>query len=596
MRIIISSRKFNSWFFLALLATCLFGCGKEPAKNTTAIAETQAVQKPNILWLVVEDMSPILSVYGDNTVATPNITKLAEEGIRYTNVYSPSGVCAPSRAALATGMYPSAIAANHMRTKSHTEVTGLPKYEALPPVGAKMLSQYLREHGYYATNNIKTDYQFTEPKSAWDESSYFAHWRDRPEGKPFFSIMNFTTTHESGLFEPYGVREIEKRHYFSGDRKRIAALPQHHSVKSAEEATPIHIPKDTPFTIPPYLPDTELVRRDMWKMYNNLVETDRQIGAVLQQLKDDGLYDNTIIFFYADHGGPVPRQKRLIYDSGLKVPLIIRFPKALQAGSVDDQLISFVDFTPTTMALAGLSAPNHMHGRDFLSDTENQRSFIHAAADRFDGFTDTIRAVKDKRYKYIRNYRPEQGYYLPIVYREKIPTMQELLRLRDEGQLNDAQAQWFRESKPVEELFDTVNDPHELNNLVDDPSLNDTLNSLRAEMDRWLSEIGDTPNLEESELVKTIWGGQSVQPKTAMPTYTVSHGKVTLASETEGATISYQWVSLANEKSRELAPPKPWFGYTEALDLKEGKELHVVAHRLGYRESDVLRVDFGDQL
>lgn len=563
--------------FAFMVSLMLSAC--TPQKETGD--EAELAEKPNILWLVIEDTSPILPPYGDHTIAAPNISRLAKEGVTYTNVYSPSGVCSPSRASLALGMYPSSIGANHMRTSSHREITGLPAYEAVPPPQAKMLSQYMRSLGYYTTNNYKTDYQFKVPKNAWDDSGVTAHWRNRPEGTPFFSVVNFTTTHESGLFEPYGFREIEKRHYFSDDVKKIAKLPNHHSVKSAEADTAIYIAKDTEFPIPPYLPDTPEVRRDMWKMYNNLAETDQQIGAVLSQLEEDGLLENTIIFFYADHGGPLPRQKRLIYDSGLKVPLIIRFPGSLDTGIKDDQLVSFVDFVPTTLSLAGHEIPAHMHGIDFISKNTGERQFIHAAADRFDGFTDSIRAVKDKRYKYIRNYRPDQGYYLPVKYRERIPTMQALLRLRDEGELNDEQAKWFRKSKDIEELFDTLIDPHELNNLAKDPEYADILERLKSEMDDWLLRINDNPDMSERELVAKIWGGSSAKPKTEAPVVSFDEGKVSLSCGTQGASFSYKIIHNHNE-------PEKWQIYTQPFRIAKGSKLKIQAHRIGFEESGTL--------
>jgi len=540
-----------------------------------------AQDRPNILWLVLEDMSPTLPPYGDTTIETPNISRLATEGVTYANVYSPSGVCSPSRASLALGMYPSSVGANHMRTSSHTKVTGLPAYEAVPPAEAAMLSQYMRGHGYYTTNNYKTDYQFKAPKNAWDESGIFAHWRNRPDGKPFFSVVNFTTTHESGLFEPYGFRKIEGRHYFSDDAQRIAALPKRALEKTSEAETAIHVPKDINFPIPPYLPDTPAVRRDLWKMYNNLAEADRQIGAVLEQLKQDGLSDNTIIFFYSDHGGPLPRQKRLIYDSGLKVPLIIRYPNAENAGSIDDQLVSFVDFAPATLALAGHQIPEHMHGHDFIGKDKGKRKYIHAAADRFDGFTDTVRAVKDKRFKYIRNYRPEQGYYLPVDYREKIPAMQELLRLRDQGALTEDQAQWFRASKQVDELFDTEADPHELNNIAQDPAYAEVLESLKTEMDNWLARIGDDPEISEQNLVRKLWNGSETKPKTASPGISLNDGMAVISGPTPGASISYKIIQNNYE-------PAAWDIYAGPFKLPDGATLKVQAHRIGYMESEII--------
>ena len=556
------------------LGLILSGCMVE---NEDAVDDI----KPNILWLVLEDTSPIISAYGNNTIETPNISQLAQEGVTYTNVYSPSGVCSPSRASLALGMYPSSIGANNMRTTSHTDVTGLSAYEAVPPPEAQMLSQYMRGLGYYTTNNYKTDYQFKPPKNAWDENGIFAHWRNRPAGTPFFSVVNFTTTHESGLFEPYGFRKIEQRQYFSDDAERIAKLPSHHLDKTKESDTPIHVSKDLNFPIPPYLPDTPTVRRDLWKMYNNLAEADRQIGAVLEQLKQDGLLENTIIFFYSDHGGPLPRQKRLIYDSGLKVPLIIRFPNAKNAGLTDDQLVSFVDFVPATLSLAGGEAAKHMQGYDFINQQAGARQFIHAAADRFDGFTDTIRAVKDKQFKYIRNYRPDQGYYLPVDYREKIPTMQELLRLRDEGKLTYSQAQWFRESKEVDELFDTLADPHELNNIAGNPEYKDVLESLKTEMDRWLNQIGDNPDMSEGDLIAKLWNGRASKPVTADPEISFNAGLASLKSSTSGASISYKLIQNHYE-------PNSWEIYSEPFVFPDGATLKAQAHRIGYVESKVL--------
>ena len=568
----------NPFFGLLIIASFIAATCSGPKGAVEGIA---ADNRPNILWLVIEDTSPILPPYGDNTIEAPNISRLAKEGVTYTNVYSPSGVCSPSRASLALGLYPSAIGANHMRTTSHTDITGLPAYEAVPPPEARMLSQYMRGLGYYTTNNYKTDYQFKAPKNAWDESGIFAHWRNRPKDKPFFSVVNFTTPHESGLFEPYGFREVEMRHYFSDDADKIAKLPSHHSVKMAEAETTIHVPKDADFPIPPYLPDTPAIRRDLWKMYNNLAETDRQIGAVLGQLKEDGVLENTIIFFYADHGGPLPRQKRLIYDSGLKVPMIIRFPEAENAGGRDDQLVSFVDFAPTTLSLAGKKTPEHMHGIDFILENKGERNYIHAAADRFDGFTDSIRAVKDKRYKYIRNYRPNQGYYLPVDYREKIPTMQELLRLRDEGKLNEAQVQWFRDTKEVDELFDTLADPHELNNLAKSPKYAEVLSALKAEMDAWLTKIGDDPMLAESRLVDKIWDGKTTKPITADPKIIFKDGMALLSSSTEGASLSYKLIQDNHE-------PEVWDIYEKPIEIPSDTTLKVQAHRIGYEPSEIL--------
>lgn len=547
--------------------------------------EIKLQERPNILWLVAEDLSPILAPFGDSTAYTENINRLADEGVRYPNLFSTHGVCAPSRAAIITGMYPSGIGANHMRTNSNMDFTGLPAYEAVPPSDVRMFTEYLRKTGYYTSNNSKKDYQFTTTNVAWDESGNFAHWRNRAPDQPFFSVFNFNITHESSLFEPYGFKKDEARHYEAGNRDfQLSGW----NVRTTEQETPVHVPKNSDFPIPPYLPDTKITRRDLWKTYNNVAEMDRQLGAVLDQLEEDGLLESTIIFFYGDHGGPLPRQKRLIYDSGLNTPLIIRYPNKQKAGTIDEQLISFIDFAPTLLSLAGIHPPEYLQGQAFLGkfESENKRTYIHAATDRLDEYTDTRRAVRDHQFKYIRNYRTEQGYYLPVSYREQIPTMQELLRLRDTGELNEIQSQWFRRQKPPEELFDIINDPHELTNLADDPAYRAKLKEMSDEMDRWLNQIGDDPTEPERMLISKLWNEENEQPVTKKPTisFNRSGNHAFFSSLTEGASIGYK-LFKNNEPE-----PKDWNIYTdsELIPLTSGETVIVQAHRIGYKPSDII--------
>ncbi|WP_417444132.1 sulfatase [Joostella sp.] len=578
---------------LTCIAIISLGCisckNKKNGEIKEKVASTveELPKRPNILWLVTEDMGAYIPPFGDSTVVTPNLSRLANEGVIYPNLYSTSGVCAPSRAAIATGMYPSSIGANHMRTDSFTKERGLPAYEAVPPSEVKIISEWLRMEGYYCTNNYKTDYQFKAPVTAWDESSPYAHWRNREKDQPFFAVFNFTETHESGLFEPYGFREIETRHYHAGDRnynwKNKGESPANN--RMTEEETPKHLSKDTHFKLPPYLPDTPIAQRDMWKLYNNIAEMDSQVGAILNQLEEDGLLENTIIFFYGDHGGPLPREKRLIYDSGLNTPMIIRFPNKVQAGTKDDQLISFVDFAPTLLSLVGEQPKSYMQGQAFLGGFKaSERDYIYAAADRFDAETDVIRAIRGEKFKYIRNYRPEQGYYLPITYRERIPMMDELLRLKKEGELNEIQMQWFRERKPKEELFDCSVDPYELHNLAEDTAYQKELKRLSLEMDRWLAEIGDNPNLPESELIRKLWNGNDKQPITSDPVISLNSGKINISSSTAGASIGYRIVE--KEGSDDV---NSWNIYQEEISVPEGSILEVQAHRIGYLPSNTIK-------
>lgn len=561
-------RIFSILIFLIVLLACQ--TQKDPEM------EVKIPDRPNIVWLVTEDMSPYIPSFGDSTIFTPNLSRLAAEGIRYPNFFSPSGVCAPSRAAIITGMYPSSIGANNMRTGSHTQVTGLPRYEAVPPPEVKMFTEFLRRDGYYCTNNFKTDYQFRAPVTGWDAKGPYAHWRDREAGQPFFSVFNFNQTHESALFEPYGFFIREQRHYNSGDS--IDNLKMNFAQLSEEE-TPVHVSKSKKFTVPPYLPDNEVVQRDLWKMYNNIAEMDRQVGAILDQLEQDGLLENTIIFFYGDHGGPLPRQKRLIYDAGLRAPLIVRLPNQKRGGTEDDQLVSFVDLAPTLLKLTGQSPPEYLQGRAFINSDTPEREYIHAAADRLDAYTDRIRAVRNHRFKYIRNYMSDRGYYLPIGYREEIPTMKELLRLRDENKLNDIQMQWFRENKPAEELFDVVNDPHEINNIINDPEYADVLKKLRTEMDRWLNEIHDDPGLTEAELIQKLWQGEETQPATENPVVKSINEEVVIECATPGASIGYREI-------REGKAANSWTIYTSPIKLEDGAQIEIQAHRIGFVPSE----------
>ncbi len=512
--------------------------------------------RPNILWLVAEDLSPIIPAFGDDTVATPNLDRLAAEGVRYTRVFSTSGVCAPSRAALATGMYQNRIGAQHMRTAnvSGFGVDGLIPYEAVPPPFVKMHSQYFREAGYYTSNNAKEDYQFRKAVTAWDDSSRTAHWRNRGVDQPFFSVFNFNITHESQIW--------------------------------VQAENPLRVPEDLEVPIPPYLPDTAVAQRDVRQVYSNIVAMDEQVGQILEELEQDGLLESTVIFWYSDHGGPLPRQKRLLYDAGLQVPMIIRYPGRWRAGELDDQLISFVDFKSTALSLAGIEPPEYVDGRAFAGEFQSSesRQYIHAAADRFDRQYDTIRAVRDNRFKYLRNYHPERGYYLPLTYREQMPIMQELLRLRDQNGLTEAQSQWFRESKPAEELFDTLADPHELTNLALDPAYSDKLLELRGELDRWLSGFDDKGMMPEPDLINEIWPGME-QPVTSSPTASRQYDRVVLSSLTPGANIGYQMLGPAEEFG------STWQVYTEPLELLPGMRLIAIAHRIGYQPSSMIELD-----
>jgi hypothetical protein len=275
----------------------------------------------------------------------------------------------------------------------------------------------------------------------------------------------------------------------------------------------------------------------------------------------------------------------LLYDSGIHVPLIIRFPDKLRAGEIDDQLISFVDFKSTALSLAGIEPPSYVDGRAFLGDyvsTPNRR-YIHAAADRFDSEYDMIRAVRDGRFKYLKNYKPERPYYLPLTYREQMPIMQELLKLRDSGLLNEIQTQWFRTSKDEEELFDILRDPYELNNLAKDPTHAEKLVELRNELNNWMTSVEDKGLMSEGDLIQSMWPG-AVQPITLSPVATKrgNNSEIALRSQTEGSSIGYQILEQGEVVNG------VWEIYKDPLTIDDSQRLAVVAHRLGFAPSEIM--------
>jgi len=543
--------------------------------------------KPNIVWIVAEDLSPILPAYGDSAVRTSNIDRLAREGVVYTNVFSPSGVCAPSRCAIATGMYPSSIGGHNMRVqyvKSHMDQIGLILYEIVPPPEVKMMSQVLRENGYFCSNNDKQDYQFTPPVTAWDETSLKAHWRHRKEGQPFFSIFNIGVTHEGHVTRPYRKQLMR---YHDPEFPESIGNPANFGELITEKEWTLNIPEDLDVPVPPYLPSTDVALKDVRRVYSNIIELDRQIGIILSQLEEDQLLDSTIVFFYSDHGGPLPRQKRLIYDSGIKVPMVIRYPGQTGAGYFDDQLISFIDLAPTLFSIAGIKIPDYVQGKAFsgIYRSRNERKYIHAAADRLDAQVDMIRAVRDERYKYLLNFYPDRPYYLPIKYREQMTIMQELLRLNEIDSLNSYQSQWFRENKVKEELFDTWEDPYELHNIANDPEYANKLDELRIECSRWMESINDMGKIPEMEILENFWPGRE-QPVTAAPAYEVIDGELILRSETEGANIGYKVYGYNG------SVPEKWEVYIEPMVIRADTRIEAVAHRLGYGPSESIKIEF----
>jgi len=521
-------------------------------------------RRPNVLWISFEDTNPFYGCYGDRVARTPNLDRLAADGCRWPNTFSTAGVCAPARSAIITGMYPISIGTHHMRTAHTNRYTPeLPTpYSAVVPHYVKCFTEYLRAAGYYCTNNSKTDYQFEPPFTAWDELSTEAHWRNRPDpDQPFFAVFNPTRTHESGMWPEKG--------------PEIAFDPD-------------------AIELPPYFPDTPKVREAMARMYTNIELSDRFLGELLQQLEEDGLADNTVVFHWSDHG-PMPRGKRWPYDSGVHVPMIVRWPGRVEPGTVSDRLLSTIDLGPTVLSVAGLDIPRHMQGVAFLGDRAGPpREYVYMSRDRYDEAYDMMRAARDGRFKYIRNYRPDLPYLLWIPYRNNHPIVQEMWRLYMAGELDGPQLLMFQRNRPVEELYDTEADPYEVRNLAGDPAHEPELSRMRGALDAWLDEVGDMGEIPEAEMVRR-WYPDGERPETAPPLFVpiceespgregapdggTFRGPVLLQMHcaTQGASVGYTFD--AGEDAR-------WLLYTGPLRLPEGTTaVRARAVRIGYSES-----------
>ena len=423
---------------------------------------------PNILWLTSEDNGPHLGCYGDTYATTPNLDRLASRGILYKYAWSNAPVCAPARSTIITGLYPPTAGGQHMR--SMVEL----------PAEIRMFPQLLREAGYYCTNNRKEDYNFAKPGQVWDESSAKAHWRNRGPDQPFFAVFNTTVTHESSI------------------RKR------------PHEA--IHDPAQV--RVPAYHPDTPIVRQDWAQYYDRLTEMDSFVGARLAELEAAGVADNTIVFYFGDHGSGMPRNKRSPKNSGLHVPLLVYVPPGLHTaattelppGSRSDQMVGFIDLAPTVLALAGVARPEYLQGVAFLGpDRPEPRRYNFGFRCRMDERIDMARSAHDERYSYVRNYMPDvpAGQYLQYMF--QTPTTRDWKRLYDAGELTPEQAA-FWEPKQPEELYDLEQDPDEVHNLADSPGQRQVLERMRQATRDFSLAIRDSGFLPEAEMHRRAAG------------------------------------------------------------------------------------------
>jgi N-sulfoglucosamine sulfohydrolase len=443
-------------FFLSLLSIVLLLLNYE--------GRSQTGERPNILWIVSEDNSPLIGAYGDTFATTPNLDRFASEGVRYTHAFATAPVCAPSRSTLITGMYPSSLGTEHMRSSYP-----LPSF-------VKFFPHYLRKAGYYTSNNSKKDYNAPDQPDAWDESSQTATYKKRKPGQPFFAVFNIGVSHESQL---------------------------HQSIPTASL---YHNPEEVP--VPPYHPRTEEMKHDWAQYYDKIKAMDEQVGKILQQLEESGERENTIVFYYSDHGGALGRSKRFMYESGLHIPLIIRFPEKYahlasgKPGSTTDRIVTFVDFAPTILNLVNLDPSAYMQGKPFLGKGSASASeYAYAFRGRMDERFDMVRSVRDKKYRYIRNYMPHKIYGQYLEYLWKAPSMSSWENGWRKGELTEVQAAFWK-PKVTEELYDVEADPHNVNNLAGEAAYQQVLLRMREANRKWILAQKDVGFIPEAMMLE----------------------------------------------------------------------------------------------
>jgi arylsulfatase A-like enzyme len=425
-------------------------------------AAAAAAQTPNIVWIVVEDMSANMSCYGETTIRTPNIDRLASEGVRFSRAFTTAPVCSPSRSALVTGMYQTTIGAHNHRSSRGPDKIHLPEH-------VKLLPQYFRERGYYTVLGAVNDNRDRAKRSAalgksdynfvWDESVYDGNdWAGRKPDQPFFAQI-----------------------MLRGGKNRGA--------KVAKPVDPAAL------KLPPYYPDHPVLREDWARYLNSVLKTDEEVGRILDRLRDERLADNTIVAFLTDHGISHVRDKQFLYEGGIHVPMIIRWPGKVAPGSVRDDLVLQIDLSATTLAAGGVAVPSHLEGQNLLAADFKPREHVVTARDRCDETVDRIRSVRTDRFKYIRNFYPDRSHAQPNRYKDAKPIMVTMRELNAAGKLKPEQARVFAATRPEDDLKD---DPFELKNLASSTDHAATLADLRGKLDAWIKSTGDKGQFPEA--------------------------------------------------------------------------------------------------
>lgn len=454
--------------------------------------------RPNILWIIAEDFGPELSCYGHPQVWTPHLDRLAADGVRYTRAFTVAPVCSTSRSSFMTGMYACSINAHNHRS-FRGRGGGVDQGTNPLPDGVRLITHWLRDAGYFTANirqlsddpkerfyrgTGKTDWNFQHEGKAFDSD----RWADLKGHQPFYAQVNFPETHRGGAWDN-AHRNIER----TADPEKVR--------------------------LPPYYPDHPTARKDWAQYLNTAMALDRKVGYVLERLERDGLARNTVVIFFGDHGRAMVRGKQWPYDSGLHIPMILRWPKEIPApkglvpGTVDGRLVSAIDIPATTLAIAGLPKPPTMQGRIFLGpDADPPRRYAFGMRDRGDETVFRVRTVRDARYRYLRNFHPERPFLQINRYKEYQYPVITLLRYLDEkGRLTGPPKALLAPSRPPEELYDLDRDPYEIHNLIDDDDHRKIADRLREVLDRWIVDVDDKGRVPEDPAIVEYWEKQMIR-------------------------------------------------------------------------------------
>lgn len=529
------------------------------------------VNQPNVLWISTHDINPHLGTYrgiwpGAEDAITPNLDKLAAEGQRFDQAFTAAPVCGPSRSAIISGRYPTSIGTMHMRSNT------------VPPPEVALLPELFRRAGYYTTNNAFTDFQMDVPPTTFDDLTPSAHWRNRPAGTPFFSTFHGFATHESMIYLPEKSFE--------------------HVVKDVPKADR-HDPASV--NVPPYYPDSEVFRTS-WARYLDLItQMDHWVGDLLAQLEEDGLAESTIVVFWSDHGAGFPGAKRWASEAGVRVPLIVRWPGVLHPGQAHRPPVALMDLAPTMLEMCGLPIPADMDGGAFITRdglVESPSRYVVSSRDRMDEQRDTSRSIRDERYRYTRHLHPDRSPMQHNAFGDNTASWSELRRLvkREAEQLaagvvpsllTPLQRSIVAPTKPIEELYDLIVDPHEEVNVAEDAQHTDALVRLRAALDAWHDDFGDLGVLDEEDLVEEWRPGGHRQVTGPVEVSTDQAGRLVAECSTPGSRIGWTFDPPRAATTYTLYPgtdveldTRSWQIYTGPIDV--ARNVYLKAWRIGF--------------